>query len=285
MENVIILIGQRVRSGTNFVASTLFQHPQVITIPPDNSTGELNLFIDRAIKYNVFDKVVNKSSGPEIDDKHIFFQHYGNLWIQLLLNKYKISPNKTVFIKSPFIENWDLWRLAFPNAKIILLSRDGRDNVISSVVAGNDKRSWHSFKIFLKKRINFYLGRTFVSSARHWAKTADIFHEIQENKLLKKFRYEELNNSKEKIHELFKFCELDTEDEIIERSLKAPVVGSSWGVQTKSMAKPNWTPDKDKKKYKFSKKWDKWGVLKRTTFKIIAGKRLVKLGFEADLNW
>jgi hypothetical protein len=285
--NIIILLGQQVRSGTNFVGVTLSLHPDVICIPPNISLGEFNLFRDSAIKREIFESIVDKSfgSGLNREDFPKFMQEYGTLWVKLLIEKYNISEGKTIFIKSPFIDHVDLWCMAFPNSQIALLCRDGRDTVVSSIKATNDKRSWHTITIGLKKRINFYSGRFFLNYTRGWKNSANKYIEVQETPRIKKFKYEDLNNSEKGIEEILKFYRLNTSPSILNKCVNAPVVGSSFGIDRKGMVKPNWQPDPNKNKFVFSGKWHKWNFLKKIIFKEIAGNELISLNYEKDNNW
>lgn len=284
---MIILLGQRVRSGTNFVGSTIAQHPDVATLPTQMSLGEFNLFYNEAILNQVYKKVASDSFGMELndEDQHEFLKHYGDAWLTLLIKKYKIEAGKTVFVKSPSVTHLKLWRLAFPHSKIAVICRDGRDNVISSVRASNDRRTWHNFSIKLKKRINYFSGRSFINHSKKWSETADQIANISEDNYVKVFKYEMLNDSKADISKLLSYYDLEVNDTILENCLKAPVVGSSFGVSSQKMIKPNWTPDSDKSKFKFSNKWKKWNLIKKMVFKAIAGKELITLGFEKDSKW
>lgn len=280
-------MGQRVRSGTNFVGATLSKHPDVVCIPKNTSLGELNLFRNDAIKNEIFDQVANKSfgSGLNREDFPKFMKEYGALWVKLLVEKYNITEGKTIFIKSPFINHLDLWRMAFPNSKIALLCRDGRDNVVSSIKAANDKRSWHTFKNTFKKRINFYSGRLFLNHTKSWHRSAKIYLDIPEAPEIKKIRYEDLNNSEESIKEMLHFYNLQSSPSILRECLNAPVVGSSFGFDKKGMVKPNWQPNHNKEKFVFTGKWYKWNFLQKMIFKKIAGNELIALGYEKDKNW
>lgn len=284
---VIILLGLRVRSGTNFVGTTLKQHPDIQTIPPTSSSGEFNLFREESIKNKVFNSIANRSFGSGVDKKDFpeFMKLYGNLWIKFLTNKFNLDENKTLFLKSPRVKETHLWQLAFPNAKIVLLCRDGRDNVISSIKASNDKRNWHKLSHKFKKRINYYTGRNFINSSKDWAKNAKIYREIVETKSLKKIKYEELNNSYQGVESLLDFYDLNSSKDIVEKCLAAPVVGSSFGVNNHKVKKPNWEPNYDKSKFKFTGKWSRWNKIQKDIFKKIAGKQLVDLGYENDLKW
>ncbi|MCG2430478.1 sulfotransferase [Aequorivita xiaoshiensis] len=283
---LIILLGQRVRSGTNFIGTTLKQHPDVVCVPLNTSLGEMNLFKDSSIKTQIFDKV-SKSFGVCLADEDFpdFMQYYGELWISFLVKKYNLPRDKVVFIKSPYIENVELWKLAFPNSQIAILSRDGRDNVISSIKASNDRRTWHTNFIRFKKIFNYYSGRSFYAHSVDWKKTANIYHKISETSKLKKIRYEDLNNSTKGIEELLNFYKLRTDPEIVKKCVSAPVVGSSFGISDKGMVKPNWEPIENKKNFKFTGKWYKWNIFQKALFKKIASKELMQLNYSKDNNW
>lgn len=279
---MLILIGQRVRSGTNFIGTTLSMHPDIVSIPSHETSGEFNLLKNRKIE-EVFRDVSSKksfNSGVHENDMDYLLSLYGKMWVDFLREKYKVPQDKKIFIKSPVVYNTDLWQKIFPNAKIILLCRDGRDNVISSVKASNDKRRWHTPLIKLKKKLNYSSGRFFINHIKDWKRTAQVYNGIKETKNLKKFKYEDLVNSKEGIYNLLKFCELNVSSEIVEKCLNAPVVGSSFGVSENKMSKPNWKPIYDKSKFKFTNKWEKWGRIKKATFNLLARKELNDLGYK-----
>lgn len=287
MNSVIILLGQRVRSGTNFVGSTLAMHPDVVTVPSDKSLGEFNLFRDRAIVDKVFNSVKRTGFGMDIkdDDLKLYMEAYGKSWIDFLVTRFSIPQDKTIFLKSYVIDNLDLWRMSFPSAKIAIIYRDGRDNVISSITASNDTRTWHGFDRNLKKRINFYSGRSFINHSKHWAKTArKVINYIEDNQEVSAFKYESLNNSKSEISKLLKYYDLRQDDSILQKCLDAPVVGSSFNLETNE-AKPNWQPDNNKANYRFSNKYAKWNIFKKWIFKQIASKELVDLNYELDNKW
>ena len=287
MNNLIILLGQRVRSGTNFVGSTISQHPQVVTLPQQASQGEFNLFYTEDIISNVYQYVTNSSFGMDFNstDQDEFLKRYGTLWLKFLIDKYKVKPHETIFVKSPSVTHLELWKRAFPKAQIAVICRDGRDNVISSVRASNDKRNWHDFKIKLKKKCNYASGRSFINHAKQWAKTANYISAIQVNDQVQLFKYEDLNDSSANISKLLKHYKLEVSETIIEKCLNAPVVGSSFGVASNTMIKPNWKPDSDKSKFKFSNKWKHWKFVKKAVFKSIAGQELINLGYEKNKSW
>ncbi|PZW39072.1 sulfotransferase family protein [Mesonia algae] len=284
---VIILLGLRVRSGTNFVGTTLKQHPDIQTIPPNTSLGEFNLFRDEYITNKVFYNISKRSfaSGVKQEDLPHFMKLYGELWQEFLLNKFKLDPKKTLFLKSPRVQETHLWQLAFPNSKIVLLCRDGRDNVISSIKASNDKRNWHTISDKIKKKVNYFSGRNFINSTRDWSRNAIIYNSILETDNLRKMKYESLNDSFEGIKGLLNFYNLDNNEAVVKKCLSAPVIGSSYGINNKEMIKPNWKPDYDKSKFNFVGKWQGWNSYQKLVFKVIAGRELKGLGYEVNDDW
>ena len=287
MNKVVILIGQRVRSGSNFVGSSLSIHPDIVTLPPKVSLGEFNLFRDRSILDVCFSNISSSNFGIDftLEDESLFLEYYGQMWIKFLKDKYQIPDNKVIFIKTYVIHNLDLWKKAFPQSQIAIVYRDGRDNVVSSVRASYDKRTWHNLFLQVKKGINYYSGRSFINHTRHWVKTAKILNQIEGSNQVQLFKYEDLNNSKSNIKSLLEHYQLNSSDAILEDCLNAPVVGSSFGIKTKDTIKPNWNPVTDKTTFHFSIKWTHWSIIKKLVFKCLAGKELVKLQYEKDRKW
>ena len=91
MNKIIILLGQRVRSGSNFVGSTLSLHPDVVTLPLNNSTGEFNLFKNREIIDGVYNLVTKNSSclNANNSEKEYFMRAYGAIWLKILITQPK----------------------------------------------------------------------------------------------------------------------------------------------------------------------------------------------------
>jgi hypothetical protein len=282
---VIILIGQRVRSGTNFLGSTLSLHPEIQTLPQNRSHGEFNLFRSDSI-IEFYNEATLKSFGLKFNevDKLNFYFEFGQLWLKLLTEKYELDENKVLFIKTPIIKYHQLWLKTFPDAKFIFLTRDGRDNVISSVRASNIRKKNISSKKKMIKSLNHYSGRSFRAHILDWKATAITFDSIKKQKNINKVRYESLVNNFENIQNLLESLELDSSEKTIEKCINAPVVGSSFGLNTKKSAS-NWIPEKDKSKFVFSNKWEKWNFFKKFIFKALAGRLLVEMDYEKDNNW
>ncbi|GGH45944.1 hypothetical protein GCM10011364_19750 [Mangrovimonas yunxiaonensis] len=255
-------------------------------VPESTTLGEFNLFRSNEIKH-VYNQISGASFGLNFnqEDEALFFKKYGEMWIEVLCEKYNLPKDKVIFIKSPILSNVELWLKAFPNAKILIVTRDGRDNVISSVKTSNDFRSWHSFWLKFKKRANYFSGRSFINHTKDWRDTARQVFRLSPHNNLKVMKYEELNNSKKGVEDMLRFYGLKINENILERCLKAPVVGSSVGVNSNGIRKPNWKPDQEKSKFVFSNKWVFWGMGKRMVFKMLAGKELKELGYETDNKW
>lgn len=287
MNRVIILLGQRVRSGTNFVGSMLAQHPDVVTLPLNKSFGEFNLYNDNIIIDNVFNKVARKSFGLNLshEEKSVFLQNYGICWLNVLLSKFDVPKEKVIFLKSPNVKFLNLWQHSFPHSQISIICRDGRDNVISSVKASNSRRRWQTFDLKLKRLLNYYSGRSFINHAKEWTETAKYINDVQQNSQIKYFRYESLLDSEKSIKALLDHYQLNGDPDIIQKCLNAPVVGSSFGINSRKQSKPNWSPDYNNSSYNFTAKWKHWGFIKKRVFKFIAGQALIDLSYEKNSDW
>lgn len=207
---------------------------------------------------------------------------YGELVYNQLIEKYDLVPEKKVFIKSPIVENYDLWLKAFPEAKFVFLCRDGRDNVISSVKASMIRKRWFSFKRIAKLYLNYYSGRFFLRHLLGWKKMALKYASVPNKPNLIKVKYEDLVNSGTEIKELLQFLDLDSSESSVNLCLNAPVVGSSFGKNTGVKDKSNWIPESDKSKFTFTQKWKNWNWFKKFVFKAIAGNQLDQLGYRKD---
>ena len=117
-----------------------------------------------------------------------------------------------------------------------------------------------------------------------WRKTGKILNSIDNTEEIIKVKYENLINSFENLQKLLKFLDINSDKEVVEKCLNAPVVGSSFGANISKQGS-NWVPEIDKSKFVFIEKWRKWVWFKKSVFKFLAGKQLIELGYEKDNNW
>jgi hypothetical protein len=166
------LYGVRVRSGTNYLAKVISYNPHVQSVPPTKTTDELPLLQDLDNWESAFEAFVSKYNGKKRHRREFrfdqFLPHLGRSWLTFLVESFALRPGH-VFLKDPSVRHIDKFFTIFPDAKLILLVRDGRDNVASSVKAGLARRARRTLSQRTKTRLKHLLFRDFMEAARGWA--------------------------------------------------------------------------------------------------------------------
>ena len=137
-------------------------NPHIQLVLPKRTTDEFPLVRDMDAWEKAFAKFVSKFPG----DKSIFqfsrfLPHFGSAWLAYLIDTFSIQPGH-VFLKDPNVNHIDWFFDLFPGAKLLLLVRDGRDNVASSVRAAQAKRRSDTLYHRSKSGLNRLLRRDFL---------------------------------------------------------------------------------------------------------------------------
>jgi Sulfotransferase family len=289
------LHGSRVRSGSNYIGKIMGCNPNVQLIPPGKTTDELPLLNNIEAWERAFTDFQNKFKGDRsLYEFRGFLRYLGAAWQRYLIDRFDLKPGP-VFLKSSNVKHIDRFFDMFPDAKLILLFRDGRDNVASTVKAGLAERQHHSFRQKLKPRLSHLVLRDFASAARDWSKSVNKILRFDEqhrtSELASRYlilRYEDVYKEPGPMAErIFAFMEAPCDRDILMAVEGADVVGSSfYGKSGKEDAvKPNWTPTKKTEAFQPVGRWKAWNAIKKNMFKRIAGNDLVRMGYEKDLNW
>jgi hypothetical protein len=101
-------------------------------------------------------------------------------------------------------------------------------------------------------------------------------------------RYEDLHlNPRPNCIRLLEFMGVEISEPILTAMENADVVGSSFygEDQKESARKPNWRPTARTDAFRPVGRWSHWGAVEKQLFKQMAGKELIELGYEKDLNW
>lgn len=148
----LIIHGVRHRSGTVFAGEILRLHPDLYAYPNEiweipflKCSNDLLLFQD-----NFFEIYrPNKNKIGENDFQSIF----GSAFISYL---YSFAPEgKRLLLKTPWVENLNLFFTYFPNENLICLLRDGRDVVHSTIKTWGKKNSPKFAKAGMKAQKRF----------------------------------------------------------------------------------------------------------------------------------
>jgi hypothetical protein len=173
-------------------------------------------------------------------------------------------------IKCPDSSNIHNFLKLFPNHKLIILIRDGRDTVESFM------RTWpkSSFKV---------ISKTWANHARL------ILNFIKDNneKSTKSFlvvKYEDLIYDLRNIFEdLSKFLDINPKSIKIDQLENINLIGSSTNRGIKKDV--NWDEIKKPPHFNPIGRWKSWSPRNKKIFKKVAGKELIELGYESENSW
>jgi Sulfotransferase family len=289
------LHGVRVRSGTNYIAKIISCNSQIQLVPPNKTTDEFPLLRVMDSWEKAFSDFLSKYNG----DKNAFqfsqfTRHLGFAWLSYLINNFSLQPGH-IFLKDPSVRHIDRFSDIFPESKLIILVRDGRDNVASSMKAGLAVRAHHSFFERSKRRLKHIMLRDFITSARDWSecvgKILKFDEKFKNTPLASQYlilRYEDIyQNPRQMAQRIFTFMEVPFDEATLESIENAEVVGSSFYSPSRQedAKKPNWIATPKTDAFNPMGRWKRWNALQKNLFKRIAGNELILMGYEKDLNW
>jgi hypothetical protein len=289
------LQGVRIRSGTNYIAKVMSCNPHVQLVPPKKTTDEFPVMRNMEIWEKGFTAFLGQYKGPRgTYEFRRFLSYFGAAWLRYLVDLFSLQPGH-VFLKDPSVRHLDRFFEMFPDAKLIILVRDGRDNVASSEKAALARRTDMSLARKSRTRLNHLLMRDFVQAARDWAVSVDRIVRFDEefkcSPLASRYlivRYEDIYRSpREMGRRLFEFMEVPWDDAILDAVENAEVVGSSfYGAEGREDArKPNWTATPKSEAFQPIGRWSGWNGLRKKLFKRIAGRQLIQMGYEQTSDW
>ena len=289
------LHGVRIRSGTNYLGQVMSCNPHVQLVPPKKTTDEFPLMRDLDSWEKAFANFTAKYKGPkDLFQFRKFLPYLGAAWQSYLIDMFSLQPGH-VFIKDPSVKHIDQFFELFPDAKLLLLVRDGRDNVASTVKAGLAVRASTTAVDQARMRLNHILRRDFAAAARDWAagvtRIVKFDEQFKSTPLASRYmivRYEDIfRNPRPMAERMFSFMEVPFDDRILEAVENAEVVGSSfYGSSGQEDArKPNWTATPKTEAFQPTGRWKKWSAAEKSLFKRIAGPQLVRMGYEENMTW
>jgi hypothetical protein len=250
----ILIQGITYRSGTNYLFDLLTLHPHCGFTKPYE-----NFFLAYShLLTNYLEQVTTHWDPAWGADPALFKAALGQGLLHPMTEA--VSPKRLV-TKTPNVDQLEHFFDFFPNAYLIILVRDGRSVVESSV---------RSF------------GIRFDDAARHWAQAAQLINHFRHNPprtgLWLLVKYEDLINDLEReLRRLFEFLNLDADAYDFAAAQHLPVRGSSdlvagndrlhWGKVAKY---EGFTPHK---------RWSAWSVRQHARFNWLAGEQMKALGY------
>lgn len=259
----IIIHGIMKRSGTVYVGELLSLHPDTYSYP--NKIWEIPFLPQTgSIKelQREFFLAYEKNIG--MVGENDFLPIFGASFIRYL---YAFVPeDRRLLVKMPGVQYLNYFYTVFPGESLLLLTRDGRDVVASTI------KTW--------PQLNF------VDVCRRWNHSARMVLECH-----KKYngrngywlaRFEDA--VKEPSAFVKKVCEgleLDPDKYPYEKIDSLPVIGSSTTLKDGK----GWEWIRKPKGFQPVGRWQHWSVFKKWVFKRVAGKSLIELGYCTDLSW
>ena len=266
------------RSGTNYIARLLLEHPEVCR---PKGHWELPLF-EVADKYAEFhDAFLNKGKAGRLKYSLDDFARCFGEGLLSLLNEW-VSPAapaaRYLLHKYPATRGIEHFRRFFPTAKLIFIVRDGRDNVNSLMVAAGFRGGHWS----LKRWVYFY------KFAREWAHSARriLDYTARPEAACLVVKYEDLYREPERMLErLSEYLNLSVSTEWADAARNIAVTGSGFyrpagDSVVEVPGKAFWQKVNKTSQFKPIGRWrSSWSWLDKRLFTKLAGRELKELGY------
>jgi hypothetical protein len=266
VERPIFIIGVMNRSGTNFLGDALQLLPE-FEMP--------RLEEDYVLEHSHLLRAYTEQSahrwhrlGSEAPSEML--RAIGAGILTFLRNQAKRADSRLV-LKTPRPYGLQNFPDLFPNAKLLLLLRDGRDIVESAARSFTYASHTHWMKQW-----------------RDGARMINAFtkgpYGPLEGKSWKLIRYEDLiANSRATISDVLKFLDVSDEQFDWDRFDRLPLRGSS--TVRGGAAEIHWNPVARPSHFNPIGRWSTWGYWRRRQFKRIAGRELIAQGYVSDNGW
>ncbi len=260
----ILIFGVMPRSGTNFVRDLVAMHPDVSADPGRLFEFPLLHSARDAAAYSR-DFLSYFRRNEEVLGEHDILAMLAGAWLREL---HAQVPEKHILLKCPHVQQLSLARYIFPDAKLILCLRDGRD-----VLDSTQK----TFSKFALTRKNF---RQLAEEWRLGTEAIMTFDRggINENRNVLVVRYEDIVADTEAFAKrILNHVGLD-EDQFPWTEIKSlPVRGSS---RSKADGEKRWKAEVKASDFNPVKRWTSWSETKKARFDRLAGTALELAGYE-----
>ncbi len=259
----IIIHGVMRRSGTNYVGDLLNLHPDLCGFP--NQIWEVPFLKTTG---NLLDAQNEFLNGYHRNRERIgegeFLPLFGASFIAYL---YSFVPeDKRMLLKVPSVEYIAYFKNVFPFEKAIVLQRDGRDVVASTI------RTWPNMN--------------FQDVCYSW-KTAQeeiikFIHDSNSEQICFCKFEDAVQDAQKFVKSVFQKLKIDDDRFPYDEIGNLPVKGSS---ELKVGGKVTWKAQERPKNFNPIGRWTNWNNQQKRTFKNICGETLIKAGYAKDMNW
>ena len=260
----MFIIGPLNRSGTNYLADVVRQLG-AFQIPPGIHEDYLLVNSDKIVDYvQLTARHWSKEyRDPENAENKELVSRFGDTILDFA--NQKIDEGNGLLFKCPRPYNIkNVFRL-FPQARVLVCLRDGRDTVESFV---------RSFD-----------GYSFKEAAKLWAEGAKELLDFEdslkssdfESQMLRVHYEDVLQQDKAVMARLSQFLGVDSSVVPLDKIADLPLRGSSTDRGSKDEL--HWQPVEKPKNFNPIGRWGKWGWLKKNQFKSVANNELQRAGY------
>lgn len=262
----IVLHGVMPRSGTVYVGELLRLHPDLYSYP--NQIWEVP-FLARSsdlvrFQERFFDDYDQNRARMGSDD---FLTLFGSAFMGYLHSM--SPPDRRLLIKEAGVKHIGRFPVAFPHEHLLLLLRDGRDLVHSTL------RTWP--------------GTSFSKVCRRWVDSTRAMLEYQRtygdrDPASCLVRFEDVQRDPETfIREACERFGLDPDRYPFDAIDEVRVIGSS---TASAAGRVDWSDHREAPAgFKPTQHWRDWPERRKRRFKALAGDLLIESGYAKDLNW
>ncbi len=260
----ILIHGVMPRSGTVYVGELLRLHPDLHAFPNQVWEFPFLKFAPQVLAMQrEFLWAYEQNMGKVADGD--FLPLFGSSLIGYL---HEVVPSgQRMLLKVPSVEHLDWFFQAFPHEHLLVLTRDGRDVVQSTL------KTWPQLRFSMV-----------CLRWRHAAQMTLACHERyqgREGYWLGRFE-DAMREPESFVHDVCQRFGLDAGRYPYERIDQIPVHGSS---TTKEGGKVTWAPVARRAGFNPIGRWQQWSPLRKALFKRIAGHQLIALGYAQDMHW
>lgn len=250
------------RSGTNYLADVLALHPELQADPGRLWEFPL-LYVAPGADALQREFLYMFKANAQVIGRYEMLACLAAGWMASLQQRH---PDRRLLLKSPHMQNIGLFPALFPDDIALLVIRDGRDVVESS----------------MKTFGGGLMRKSFAALAREWqlgCEAALSFGEDGENRHpnVKLVRYEDLvRDTEATVRALLQHAGLDTVRYDFDALHKLPVRGSS--SSTKDLSK-RWQGEQKTAGFNPVGRWQNWPEARKRQFREIAGATLERAGY------
>lgn len=256
------------RSGTNYLADAIALHPATNQNPGTLWEFPL-LYVAGGAEALQREFEFMFPPNAKVMKQHEMLVHLASGWMRHLQVQ---SEPRTMVFKSPHLQHLALFPAIFPRDRVLILMRDGRDVLQSSLTTFG--QNW--------------LGKSFAAIAAEWSAAARLALAFApggpcacEQALV--VRYEDLVREGRPVMEIvLAHCGLDQASYDWTAFENLPVRGSS--TNNASLAE-KWRQQPRLQSFNPLGRWHAWPNAQKARFKKWAGETLIAAGYAQDLDW